>query len=117
MFFLAEPIAHLVIRDEDQIFTIEQIQTVIRWVSFALLVVPLMSIIRGFLQGNNKMEPTAVSQLIEQIVRIIAVLVGAFIVVNFMHESPEKAINFAVFAAFIGGIAGLAVSLLVLEKI
>ncbi len=84
LFFLAEPIAHLVIRDEEQIFSIEQITTVIRWVSYALLVVPLMSIVRGFLQGNNKMEPTAVSQLIEQIVRIIAVLVGAYIVVNFM---------------------------------
>jgi O-antigen/teichoic acid export membrane protein len=109
LFFLAEPIAHLVIRDEEQIFTIEQITSVIRWVSYALLVVPLMSIVRGFLQGYNKMEPTAISQLIEQIVRIIAVLIGAYIVVNFMHESPEKAINFAVFAAFIGGIAGLGV--------
>ncbi|WP_172371046.1 putative polysaccharide biosynthesis protein [Sporosarcina jiandibaonis] len=109
LFLLAEPIAHLVIRDDDQIFTIAQITSVIRWVSFALLVVPLMSIVRGFLQGYNKMEPTAFSQLIEQIVRIIAVLVGAFIVVNFMHESPEKAINFAVFAAFIGGLAGLGV--------
>ena len=109
LFFLAEPIAHLVIRDEEQIFSIEQITTVIRWVSYALLVVPLMSIVRGFLQGYNKMEPTAISQLIEQIIRIIAVLVGAYIVVNFMHESPEKAINFAVFAAFIGGLAGLGV--------
>ena len=97
------------IRDEEQIFSIEQITTVIRWVSYALLVVPVMSIVRGFLQGNNKMEPTAVSQLIEQIVRIIAVLVGAYIVVSFMGESPEKAINFAVFAAFIGGLAGLGV--------
>ena len=36
-----------------------------------------MSIVRGFLQGYHKMEPTAVSQLVEQIVRIIVVLVGA----------------------------------------
>ncbi len=109
LYFLAGPIAHLVIADEEQIFTVDQITSVIRWVSFALLVVPLMSIVRGFLQGYQKMEPTAVSQLIEQIVRIIAVLAGAFIVVNLMHETPEKAINFAVFAAFIGAIAGLIV--------
>ncbi|MCZ2259696.1 putative polysaccharide biosynthesis protein [Sporosarcina sp. G11-34] len=109
LFFLAEPIAHMVISSEEQIYTVSQITTVIKWVSFALLVVPLMSIVRGFLQGYQKMEPTAVSQLIEQIVRIIAVLVGAYIVVNFMGESPEKAINFAVFAAFIGAMAGLVV--------
>ena len=109
LFFLAEPIAHLVISSNEQIYSISQIATVIRWVSFSLLVVPLMSIVRGFLQGYNKMEPTAVSQLIEQIVRIIAVLVGAYVVVNVMNDSPEKAINFAVFAAFIGGLAGLVV--------
>ncbi len=109
LFFLAGPIANMVIKDAEQVFTVAQITTVIRWVSFSLLVVPLMSIVRGFLQGYNKMEPTAVSQLIEQIVRIIAVLVGAYVVVNFMHESPEKAINFAVFAAFIGALAGLGV--------
>ncbi|MBE1554346.1 putative polysaccharide biosynthesis protein [Sporosarcina limicola] len=109
LYFLAEPIANLVRKSDEQIFTVAQITSVIRWVSFSLLVVPLMSIVRGFLQGYKKMEPTAVSQLVEQIVRIIAVLAGAFIVVNYMNETTEKAVNFAVFAAFIGSIAGLAV--------
>lgn len=108
-FFLAEPLAHLVIADDEETFTIEEITSVIRWASYALLAVPVMSVVRGFLQGYNKMEPTAVSQLIEQIVRIIVVLVGAFIVVNFLHESPAVAINFAVFAASIGALASLGV--------
>lgn len=109
LYFLAEPIAHLVRTDDEQVFTVKEIADVIRWVSYALLAVPLMSIVRGFLQGYHKMEPTAVSQLVEQIVRIIVVLVGGFIVVNFLHGSPTVAINFAVFAAFIGALAGLAV--------
>ncbi|MHA6260406.1 putative polysaccharide biosynthesis protein [Sporosarcina sp. CAU 1771] len=109
LFFMAEPIAHLVRKSDEQIFTIDEIAGVIRWVSFALLVVPIMSIIRGFLQGYQRMEPTAVSQLVEQIVRIIVVLVGAFIVVNFMDGSPRTAVNFAVFAAFVGAIASLIV--------
>ena len=109
LYFLAEPIAHLVRTDDEQIFTIAEITSVIRWVSFALLVVPMMSIVRGFFQGYQKMMPSSVSQLVEQIVRIIAVLVGALIVVNFMHESTEKAINFAVFGAFIGALGGLVV--------
>ena len=109
LYFLAEPIAHLVRKDDEQVFTVKEIADVIRWVSYALLAVPLMSIVRGFLQGYQKMEPTAVSQLVEQIVRIIVVLVGGFIVVNFLHGSPTVAINFAVFAAFIGALAGLAV--------
>ncbi len=107
LYFLATPIAHLVRSDDEQIYTVTQIASVIRWVSFALLVVPLMSIVRGFFQGYQKMEPTAVSQLVEQIVRIVAVLIGASVVIYFMKESPVMAINFAVFAAFIGALAGL----------
>ncbi len=109
LYFLAEPLAHLVRRNDEQIFTVEEIAGVIRWVSFALIVVPTMSIVRGFLQGNHKMMPTSVSQLVEQIVRIAVVLLGSFIVVNFMHGSPRTAVNFAVFAAFIGALAGLVV--------
>ncbi|MCZ2257937.1 putative polysaccharide biosynthesis protein [Sporosarcina sp. G11-34] len=109
LYFLAEPIAHRVRTKDEQIFTIEEIAGVIRWVSFALLVVPVMSLVRGFLQGYQKMMPTSVSQLIEQIVRIIVVLVGAYVVVNFMKESPRVAVNFAVFAAFIGALASCGV--------
>lgn len=109
LFFLAEPIANIVIADNEQVFTVKEIADVIRWVSFALIVVPMMSVVRGFLQGYSKMEPTAVSQLVEQIVRIIVVLVGAFFVVNFLNKSPTVAINFAVFAATIGSIASLGV--------
>ncbi|WP_318614163.1 polysaccharide biosynthesis protein [Sporosarcina sp. YIM B06819] len=109
LYSLAEPLAHLVRKSDEQDFTINEIASVIRWVSFALLVVPMMSLARGFLQGYQKMEPTAVSQLVEQIVRIIFVLAGAFIVVNLMDGSPRTAVNFAVFAAFIGALAGGAV--------
>ena len=109
LYFLATPIAEVVRQDDEQIYTVEQISSVIRWVSFALLVVPIMSIIRGFFQGHQKMEPTAVSQLVEQIVRVIVVLAGASFVIYFMKGSPEMAINFAVFAAFIGALAGLLV--------
>ena len=77
----------------------------------------LMSIVRGFLQGYQKMEPTAVSQLVEQIVRIIAVLVGAYIVVNFMHESPENSDEFRSICSIYWSDCRSCSSLLVLEKI
>lgn len=92
-----------------QVFTVEQIASVIRWVSFALIVVPFMSLWRGFFQGYDKMEPTAVSQLVEQIVRIVVLLGGSFLVVIVFKGKPETAISFAVFAAFIGAIGGLGV--------
>lgn len=104
---LATPIANVVIKSDEQVFTVEQVATVIRWVSFALIVVPFMSLVRGFFQGYNKMEPTAISQLIEQIVRIVFLLVGSFIIVVLLKGKPETAISLSVFAAFIGAIGGL----------
>ena len=107
LYFMAEPLAHMVIKDTEQIFTIADITSVIRWVSYALLAVPIMSVMRGFLQGYQKFEPTSVSQLVEQIVRIAVVLIGAYLVVNVFGGSPKTAVKFAVFAAFIGALASL----------
>lgn len=109
LFLLATPIAGLVIKSEEQVFTVEQIASVIRWVSFALLVVPFMSLWRGFFQGYAKYEPTAVSQLVEQIVRIIVLLGGSFLVMVVWKGTAQTAISFAVFAAFIGALGGLVV--------
>lgn len=107
LYSLATPIAELVIKDDDQIFTVPQIASVIRWVSFALIAVPFMSLLRGFFQGYNHMSPTAVSQLVEQIVRIVVLLVGSFLVMNVFAGQAQTAVSFAVFSAFIGAIGGL----------
>ena len=109
LFALAEPIAHLIIKDDEAVFTVQDVATVIKYVSFAVIVVPVMSLIRGFFQGYQKMTPTAVSQLFEQIVRILFVLAGGFLVVNVFKGSEKTAISFAVFAAFLGAIASLVV--------
>ncbi|MCM3387419.1 polysaccharide biosynthesis protein [Ureibacillus chungkukjangi] len=106
---LATPIANVVIKDEEQIYTVDQIASAIRWVSYALLAVPIMSLIRGFFQGYSHYLPTSVSQLIEQIVRIVVLLGGSFVVVILLQGKPETAVKFAVFAAFVGAVGGLVV--------
>lgn len=77
-------------KSEEQAFSVEQIASVIRWVSFALIVVPFMSLWRGFFQGYDKMQPTAVSQLVEQIVRIVVLLGGSFLVVVVLMENHKQ---------------------------
>src|SRR5690625_5996918 len=84
---------------------------VIRMVSFALLIIPGASIIRGYFQGNQSMGPTAVSQVVEQVVRIVFVLASAFIVVKIYNGAIATAVGFATFAAFVGALASLAVLL------
>src|SRR5690606_18401863 len=44
--------------EEDLENTVEDVTMVIRMVSFALIVVPIMSMFRGFFQGHQSMGPT-----------------------------------------------------------
>ncbi|SMO80941.1 putative polysaccharide biosynthesis protein [Melghirimyces algeriensis] len=88
----------------------------IRSVSFALLVVPVMSAIRGYFQGYQNMTPTAVSQVMEQGIRVITILVLAW---WFMTTGAGViyAGAGAVFGAFTGAVAGLFVLLFYWRRI
>lgn len=81
---------------------------VMRVLSFALIVVPVMSIIRGYFQGFESMGPTASSQTIEQIVRIGFGLIGALVIMK-LYGSVRDAVAFVTFGAFAGALAGLAI--------
>lgn len=92
--------------------SLQEIVFVIRMVSFALLIVPVMSLMRGYFQGFESMGPTAVSQVVEQIVRIAFILIGSLIVLKVLGGTVSAAVGLATFAAFIGALGGLAVLLL-----
>ncbi|WP_010532334.1 putative polysaccharide biosynthesis protein [Lentibacillus jeotgali] len=106
LFFSAELLAGYMITNEAEgDIAVADVAMVIRMVSFALLIIPAMSIVRGFFQGYQSMGPTAVSQVVEQIVRIGFILVSAFIVVKVVGGSIATAVGFATFAAFLGAMA------------
>lgn len=112
MYVSAPGLAELVMdtsNDENVKITSADVTTVIRAVSFALIVVPFMSLIRGFFQGHQSMGPSAVSQVVEQIVRIIFVLAGAFFILNVLEGDMVTAVSVATFAAFIGALGSLGV--------
>lgn len=89
--------------------TVEDATLVIRMVSIALIVVPLMSLIRGFFQGHQSMGPTAVSQVVEQLVRIVFLLASTYLIMNVLNGGLVLAVGYATFAAFVGAIGGLIV--------
>lgn len=106
LYLLAPVLAPMIVLHKNEA---EDVVLVLRAVSFALLLVPAQSIIRGFFQGHESMGPTAVSQVIEQIARIIFLLAGVYVVLNIMGGSLTTAISVATFAAFIGALGGLLV--------
>ncbi len=80
---------------------------VFRSLSWPLLVIPLLSIMRGYFQGYSEMAPSAISQFIEQVARVLYMTVSAFMIMQVMKGSYVDAVTQATFAAFIGAAAGL----------
>ncbi|WP_199868432.1 putative polysaccharide biosynthesis protein [Virgibacillus senegalensis] len=58
----------------------------LRAASLPFLFVPFSSICRGIFQGLNNMKPTAVSQVVEQVVRVSVILVVSLVMV---HEGRD----------------------------
>lgn len=80
-----------------------------RSLSLAVLIFPCMSIIRGFFQGNKQMLPFAISQIVEQIIRVFYMLLMTFIIMKVFQGSYVEAVTQSTFAAFVGMIGSLAV--------
>ena len=107
LFIFAPQIAHLIIGDLTGGNTIEDVTFVIRCVSFALLVFPFLSVSRGFFQGHNIISVSSVSQVIEQLARVIVIICGSYIALKWLHLDLTTAVGVAVFGAFVGGLCAL----------
>lgn len=118
LFFGAEWLASSMVTNTDPAKGVitDDVTLVIRTVSFALIIIPAMSITRGFFQGHESMGPSAVSTVTEQIVRILFVLVSVFIVIVIMDGTISTAVAFATFGAFVGAIGSWAVLLYYWKK-
>lgn len=102
-FFGAELIAKYVSKDMGAVLPIKAIAP-------ALIFVPVMSAYRGYFQGRQNMNPTAISQFIEQIFRVAVGLILASVMVA---QGLEMAAAGATFGATVGSIAGLLIIMLI----
>lgn len=104
LFIFAPQIAKLLLGDLSGGNTVEDVALAIRSVSFAILVVPFLSVTKGYLQGHKIINISSMSQVIEQIVRISVILGGSYIVLYVMKGSSTTAVCVSVFGAFISGL-------------
>ena len=96
--------------------TVEDAALAIRTVSFAILVVPFLSVSKGYLQGHKIINVSSVSQVIEQVVRIAVILIGCFIALKVFGASTTTAVCIAVSGAFFGALAGYIYVLIKIHK-
>ncbi|MGE6231228.1 oligosaccharide flippase family protein [Paenibacillus chitinolyticus] len=81
----------------------------IRSISYALLLVPVLSVLRGYFQGYGNMVPTAVSQAVEQTVRVLTMV----LLLLYLTEQGAGDGDIAAGATF-GSVTGAAGALLLL---
>lgn len=86
--------------------SVESIATVIRVVSTSLLVVPIFSVTKGYLQGHKMITTSSISNVLEQLIRVTVLLLGSYLAIKVFKLSITTAISIAVFAATIGAIFG-----------
>ena len=105
LFVFAPQIAYLIIGDVKGGNSIEDVAMVIRVISTAILIVPFLSVSKGYLQGHKIMTTSSVANILEQVVRVIVILAGSFLALKVFHLSLNTAVGVAVFGATVGAIA------------
>lgn len=104
LFIFAEELATLYLGKITGGNTTEDAAFVIRCVSFAILIIPHLSVTKGYLQGHRVFAPSGIANLIEQVVRIFIILAGSFLAYKVFNSTLSLAVGIAVSGAFFGGL-------------
>lgn len=105
LFVLSPTIAHTIIGDIKGGNTVEDITFVLRVSSSAILFVTMLSGVRGYLQGHKFISASSISQVIEQLVRVVIIIAGSFVAMKLW--GTKEAVGIAIFGATVGSIAAL----------
>ena len=85
-------------------YLIKEISFVIRISASAIFFVTLISMIRGYLQGMKYIQASSISQVIEQFIRVIVILIGSYLCVYVFKTGLGISVGIAVMGATLGAI-------------
>ena len=104
IFIFADKIAYFITSGNTGLNTISDISLTIRAISICLLITPLLGVLRGYLQGHKFIAPSSVSQIFEQIVRIMVVLLGSYLAIKVYNSHVSVGVALALTGAFAGAL-------------
>lgn len=73
----------------------------------ALMVFPLLSIFRGYFQGHQDMRPSAISQIMEQLFRVIYILGSVYLIRQVQGGTLVNAVVHSTLGAFVGALVAI----------
>ena len=104
VFFGASSFAKFLLSDVSGGHSIESVALVIKMTSFCLIIIPFLSVLRGYLQGHKFIVATSFSQVLEQIVRIVVVLIGSYTCIKILKKDIDIGVAVSLTGAFFGGL-------------
>lgn len=104
LFLFSTSIAEMIIGGVEGGNTVENVSIAIKVVSLALLVVPQLSVLRGYYQGHKYITQSSISTVIEQLARVLVIILGSYITVKVFGLPIEYAVYLSVFGATIGAL-------------
>ncbi|MCQ6276724.1 oligosaccharide flippase family protein [Bacillus sp. V3B] len=93
-----------------------QLIPLLKVIAVIFLIMPVIALLRGFFQGSDEMMPTAVSQVSEQLVRVLTILVSALFLVYHHYSLYSVGIG-AVFGSITGGVTSALILLFFWQRI
>ena len=88
---------------------------VIRYLSISLLIVPSLAILRGFFQANLKVYAVSISQIIEQLIRVLIIIASTYMIMN-NHKDVILAVKFSMLGTFFGALSALLFLIIIFRK-
>lgn len=104
LYFLSPMISKLIVGKATGGNALNDIVWSIRIISFAIIIVPLLSVYRGYFEGHRFMSPPSISQVIEQLIRVVIILICCFFSVKFIRLKPTVVIFVSLIATSVGAI-------------
>ena len=104
LFVFAPFVAKLILGDLTGGNTVEDVTYVIRVIDTAILIVPILSVYRGYLEGHRYLTSTSISNVLEQIVRVTIIIFGSLLSFYVFHFSLDTTVGIALFGATLGAL-------------
>ena len=104
IFIFSDQIAYFITSGNTGLNTLEDISFVIKAISICLLITPLLGVLRGYLQGHKFIAPSSFSQILEQLIRILVVLLGSYLAINVYKSKISIGVGIALTGAFVGAL-------------
>ncbi len=107
LYLLAPYYAKASLGGKDLTNTVADVTKAIRIVGVLVLVVPALSLHRGYFYGKKAFIVSGLSQIIEQFIRVSFILISSYIIINILGLEYKIAIYYALIGAIVAGVLTL----------